>query len=353
MTKTFKQNLEFWKKEVDATLLEYWSKTGQLPIHRNTWIDGSWRETEKVVKNGGKRLRPAMLLVMYEAASGKDPREIMPVAVAMELLHNFFLIHDDIIDQDNMRHGTATLNAVYRSKAGSFGKSQASHFGDSVALLLGDRLLVESLQVVVNSKLAPEQKRLAHTEFLKMLNTTICGEMLDVMAGFPGDAKIVNEIIKNKTACYTFVTPLTLGARLGGFSEKGVNLIEKFAYQLGEIFQWQDDYLGIFGDEKKLGKPAGSDLREKKPTLLLIKTYQNLAVQEKARLLNLMGRNISPAELKKARDLIIKSGADQWLKNKIIASLGNLKRSIQKSTLPEDAKDILTGLSSRLIDRKN
>ena len=261
----------------------------------------------------------------------------MPVAVALELMHNFFLIHDDIIDEDDLRHGTATLNAVY---------------GNSIALLLGDRLIVEALQLIVNSNLPPEQKKLVHTEFLKMINITICGETLDVIASFPALDKQIEEIIKNKTAYYTFVTPLKLGAQLAGARVEEVNLIEKFAYQMGEIFQWQNDYLGIFSDEKTLGKPAGSDLREKKPTLLLMKAYQKLAVQDKARLLNLMGRNLTPTEIKKARDLIRKSGADQWLKQKIITTSNSLAKSIKNSSLVKNTKSILVELTEQLSGRK-
>jgi geranylgeranyl pyrophosphate synthase len=257
--------------------------------------------------------------------------------VTLELLHNFFLIHDDIIDGDHLRHGTATLNAIY---------------GNSVALLLGDRLIIEALQIIVSSDLPPEQKKLAHTEFFKMINTTICGEMLDVMAKFPAEEKLIKEIIKNKTAYYTFVTPLKLGAQLAGARDEEVKLIEEFAYQLGDIFQWQDDYLGIFSDEKTLGKPAGSDLREKKPTLLLMKTYQGLAVQDKARLLNLMGRNLSLAELNKARELIKKSGANQWLENKISSTSKSLAESIKKSVLSKNTQNILAGLTKLLLGRK-
>lgn len=128
--------------------------------------------------------------------------------------------------------------------------------------------------------------------------------------------------------------------------------MEEIGYKLGEIFQWQDDYLGIFAQEKVLGKPAGSDLREKKPTLLLLQTLENLASRERKLMLSLMGKQLSTGELALARDLIRKSGADAWMKSKIFYSSNKLVKFIRSSELNSEAKTTLEGLTALLIERK-
>lgn len=355
-----KQKLEFWKGQINQALDAYWKKDDCPGIYCNKDIADSWRDVGIIVKNGGKRLRPALMLMVYELSGRKDTQKIMPVALSLELLHSYFLVHDDIIDEDRLRHGTATLNDIYRTEAKKFGKGamDSAHFGESIALLLGDRLAAEAFQMVLESKLEAKVKNQITTELLKMSQTTICGQMLDVMVSFPVNGsfnklkKAVEEIIRNKTAHYSFVAPIRIGGILGNIKKNELKIMEEIGYKLGEIFQWQDDYLGMYADEKVLGKPAGSDLREKKPTLLLLKAYEKLNIQDKVRMRNLMGRNLSGAELEKAKCLITKSGADKWMVDKINNSSKNLIELIQSSEVTSKSKDIFEGLINLLVERK-
>lgn len=355
-----KQRLEFWKSQINQALVDYWDKDNSPGIYCNKTIADSWRKVGNIVKNGGKRLRPALMLIIYELSGKNETNKIMPVALSLELLHSYFLVHDDIIDEDNLRHGTVTLNELYRAGANKFGKGVADsiHFGESIALLLGDRLAAEAFQMVLESQLPARVKNQITTELLKMAQTTICGQMLDVMISFPANSsfaqlrKAVEEIIRNKTAHYSFVAPIRIGGILGNMKKKDLKIMEEIGYKLGEIFQWQDDYLGIFAEEKTLGKPAGSDLREKKPTLLLLKAYERLTIRDRIKMRNLMGRNLSPEELARARNLIIKSGADKWMLDKIRDSLKKLEALVQSSKLSLKSKAVFTGLTKLLIGRK-
>jgi len=355
-----RQKLAFWKKEIDLALEKHWRETEYLDIHKNEWIADSWEETKKIIMNGGKRLRPTLMLAIYELSGKKDVKKVIPIALALELLHNYFLVHDDIIDEDSLRHGTATLNEAYRQKADNFGRDsrEATHFGNSIALLLGDRLTVEAIQLVLESTIPTEKKIAVIRELILLVNTTICGEELDVMVYFPASKDIkstrqaVEEIIKNKTAYYSFVAPIKIGGILSDTREENLSIMKKIGLKLGEIFQWQDDYLGIFADEKTLGKPAGSDLREKKPTLLLLKTIENLSFEDKIKMRNLMGRPLSERELNKARELIQKSGAQKWMEDNINSTLKKMIASINSSRLNNDAKNFFMGLVAILINRK-
>ncbi|MFH1183060.1 MAG: polyprenyl synthetase family protein [Candidatus Moraniibacteriota bacterium] len=355
-----KQKLEFWKGQINRALAAYWERKNCPGIYCNRAIADSWRNIGKIVKSGGKRLRPALMLMIYELSGKKDAKKIMPAALSLELLHSYFLVHDDIIDEDGLRHGATTLNEIYRTDSKKFGKGviDSIHFGESIAMLLGDRLAAEAFQIVLESKLEAKVKNQITTELLEMAQITICGQMLDVMVSFPVNGgftkpkRAVKEIIRNKTAHYSFVAPIRIGGILGDIKKKDIKIMEEIGYKLGEIFQWQDDYLGIFADEKILGKPAGSDLREKKPTFLLLKTYEKLAIQDRIRLRNLMGRNLSPAELEKARKLIKKSGADKWMSDKINDSLRKLIEFIQSSELSMAGKNVFIGLTNLLIGRR-
>jgi len=355
-----KQKLEFWKSQINQALAVYWQRKNCPGIYCNRAIAESWRHAGEIVMNGGKRLRPSLMYLVYGLGDEGNPKKIMPVALALELLHSYFLVHDDIIDEDKLRHGTATLNEIYRTNSNKFGKGKIDsiHFGESIALLLGDRLAAEAFQMVLESHLEPNVKNQITTELLKMAQTTICGQMLDVMVSFPVNNNFtklkreVEEVIKNKTAHYSFVAPIRIGGILGKIEKKKVKIMEEIGYKLGEIFQWQDDYLGIFAQEKVLGKPAGSDLREKKPTLLLLQTLENLASRERKLMLSLMGKQLSTGELALARDLIRKSGADAWMKSKIFYSSNKLVKFIRSSELNSEAKTTLEGLTALLIERK-
>jgi len=356
---SFRKKTAFLKGEFENFLEDYLNRVDKEKITNHRLILDSWQETVRLLKNGGKRLRPVLMLLAYEASGKKNIKRIMPVALAIEFLHTFFLIHDDIIDNGQLRHGTPTLGEVYRKNAKIFAKEKkaASHFGNSIALLLGDRLMAEAFRVILESQFSVIQKNRILKELVEMVRVTICGETLDVMASFPENydfteiKKMTAQTTRSKTGYYTFVVPLKLGATLGNLSKNQLDVITEIGYKLGEIFQWQDDLLDIFSDLETLGKPAGADLQEKKPTLLLIYALEKLNLGDKDKLKKNMGRALTPEKLNQARQLIKKSGAEKRIKKKIDQSVKKLNRIIEFSSLSGELKNTLLETVRSLLAR--
>jgi len=273
---------------------------------------------------GGKRLRPALLVWGCGLLDGDIEKAFLPAA-AVEIYHNWTLVHDDIIDNDDFRRGVPTTHKLLESKAiESFDRAggDCRKFGSDFAILAGDIMQGWAVDMLLKSSekgvpanvvlsLAREMQTLVNREL-------ISGEALDVEFSYKSIESIssddVLEMIRMKTGvllsfCAGAGAALALGS--ADMNDERIMALSKFASLAGIAFQLRDDWLGVFGDEEKFGKPAGSDLREKKPTLLLMKTLENLSASDKAELLSYLGQdNFSASVLKNARTLIRSSGAE-------------------------------------------
>lgn len=198
---------------------------------------------------GGKRLRPILMLKVYEMFSC-DREKVMPYAVAMEMIHNFSLIHDDLpgIDNDDFRHGKPTNHKVY---------------GEATAILAGDSLLNNAYKVLLK---AEEKQMQALQEFSEAVDRMIIGEYVDTE--FEGKAiseEYLDYIHTNKTAALLKAS-IRIGAIIAKAPEKDLENLTEYAEKIGLSFQIKDDILSEEGDEKKLGKPVGNDKEKQKCT---------------------------------------------------------------------------------------
>jgi len=208
----------------------------------------------------GKALRPALCVATCRAFGGSDG-QVLPVAVAIELLHNAFLVHDDIVDGSERRRGRPTL---------------PSEFGVGLALNAGDALAVLANQILrrhaacVDAYLAD---RLLH-EFDEMALRTLEGQATEL--GWRRDRiqelepEDYLDLIVHKTCWYTTVHPLRVGALIGSAGAAGLEPMARFGFFLGAAFQIQDDLLNLLGTEREYGKEIDGDLYEGKRTLPLI-----------------------------------------------------------------------------------
>lgn len=274
---------------------------------------------------GGKRLRPALLIWSCGLLGGNTEKALLPAA-AVEIYHNWTLVHDDIIDNDDFRRGVPTTHKLLESKALSlFGRAGEDFrkFGSDFAILAGDimqgwaiNMLLKSEQESVPANvvlsLAREMQTLVNREL-------ISGEALDVEFSYKTIDSIsssdVLEMIRLKTGVllsFCAGAGAAIALETPDMNNEKIKSLSNFASLAGIAFQLRDDWLGVFGDEEKFGKPAGSDLREKKPTLLLMKALENLSATERTELIECIGpENFSPSVLEKARKLIISSGASE------------------------------------------
>ncbi len=271
---------------------------------------------------GGKRLRPAFCCWGYLAAAGGSevPAWLVRAAASLDLLHVSALVHDDVMDASDTRRGVPAahvqLAAVHASRAGRGGSDA---YGRAGAILLGDLLLMWSVELFDTCGAPPDALAAARPLLAAVRTEVTGGQYLDIAAQTrsPLDARRdpgsvlaqVRRVVEYKTARYTVVRPLQLGAALGGAGPELLDALAGFGSPLGRAFQYRDDVLGVFGDEAVTGKPAGDDLREGKLTVLVAHAMAGLAEADAVRLAALLGGPLTPAEVEQARALITRSGA--------------------------------------------
>ncbi|HZX94054.1 MAG TPA: polyprenyl synthetase family protein [Myxococcales bacterium] len=238
---------------------------------------------------GGKRLRGALVLLGHEAAGGQREAAI-DASLGLELLHAYLLIHDDFMDQDDVRRGGPTL---HRALGGD-------HLGASLALLCGS--LCESWAYQLFGGASPLVAR--------TVEQVILGQMADLRAprGRELGEREILDVQRAKTGTYTFELPLHLGATLAGAGRPVLDALSAYARPLGMAFQIADDLLGTFGEPEQTGKPNASDLREGKRTLLVARALEKAAPADAARLRAGLGR--PDADVEELRDILRRSGAE-------------------------------------------
>lgn len=281
-----------------------------------------WSTIETLFLSGGKRLRPYITMLSYQAYSrSSDVSTIVPAASAQELLHLAMLIHDDIIDRDYIRYGVRNVSGQYDEiYSSSLGDSpNRRHFADSAALLAGDLLLSDSYLLTAQCDIEPLLLLKAQRILNGSVFSVVGGELLDTESAFTAHGQqLPLEVARLKTASYSFIGPLTMGAVLAGASESEIAALSRLGELTGIAYQLQDDILGVFGDEAKTGKSSSSDITEGKYTHLIELFYGIASDQMKQRYESLAGSSaITEAELKEVRDLLTSSGAKSMLIDRI------------------------------------
>lgn len=202
--------------------------------------------------NGGKRLRGCLLLASCEMAGG-DPQEALPFAAALEMIHAYSLIHDDLpaMDNDTLRRGKPTNHVV---------------FGEALAILAGDGLLTHAFEIMASSAHSRAFPALREIAAAAGVGGMLAGQTLDVtMEGAEPNMELVQLIHSGKTAAL-LTAPVTAGLILGGARDPFVEAGRKYGYHLGMAFQIVDDLLDLEGDPVLMGKTLGKDAQEGKQT---------------------------------------------------------------------------------------
>ena len=262
-----------------------------------------YEPNEYFIKMGGKRIRPVLCLMGNELFDEINP-DAWHLATAIELFHNFTLIHDDIMDLAPLRRGMETVPAK---------------FGNSTALLAGDVMLVTAYEYL--NKISPVYLQ----TILRLFNATakeVCeGQQydMDFAKAETVGLKDYFKMIELKTSV-SLAASLKTGAILGGAGERNQNLLYEFGKKLGISFQVQDDYLDAFGDPEKFGKQVGGDILSNKKTFLLIHAFETAPDSSKKELKKLLENN-SPGKVEKVLQIFHECKVDEWalqLKNKYL-----------------------------------
>lgn len=250
--------------------------------HRLVEIDGELHEVadaiEAFVLGGGKRIRPAFAYWGFRGADGKDDDSLVKAVASLELLQASALIHDDLMDDSDTRRGEPSIHRKFESKHQEIGWAGDSHqFGSCSAILLGDLCMTWSDEMFTSAGMHPESIQAAREDFDAMRTEVCAGQYLDVLNQVKRDISVERalKVAQYKSAKYTIERPLLMGAALAGGSQKLREVYSGYGLPLGEAFQLRDDVLGVYGDPKQTGKPAGDDLREGKHTYLIACAYRS------------------------------------------------------------------------------
>jgi geranylgeranyl diphosphate synthase, type I len=326
------------------------------------------------VQQRGKGLRPALLLLSCGALGG-DEEQAVPAAAAVEIFHIWTLVHDDFIDRDATRRGSPTVHAEFSDLAESqsgLSRQDATHYGASVAILAGDLqqswsygLLCELVDRGVPADLVVELVRRMATRLTPQLME---GEMLDVQYSLPnsratggvGEVALVPSsteilaMLEKKTGAlleYAAWAGARLGAAGSGMSPVHAESVADFARMAGLAFQLHDDVLGITADERELGKPVGSDIREGKHTYLVSLTIERATPMQREALFTALGnRSATPTQVADAVGAIQAAGALEATANLANSYIDTAVRSLD--LLPASAqRDLLRAWALYLLAR--
>ena len=314
-------------------------------------LAGPFAEIGRMVRSGGKRLRPAFCFWGFVGAGGApDDERVLDAGAAFELMHAFALFHDDVMDDSSHRRGAPTTHAVYADehrRSGWAGESR--RFGEGVAILVGDLAFVLADQLMVGSP--PEVWELWN-ELRIELNV---GQFLDILGSVQRDRRLpkAERIARYKSGKYTIERPLHVGALLAASDRRDELLPALSAYglPLGDAFQMRDDVIGAFGDSSLTGKPVGDDLREGKPTPLLARAMARADAAQRDVLERVGARGLDADEIAAIQRVIVDTGALVELEARIGDLADQAVAALDRADITEDARHELTELAAYVVGR--
>ncbi len=351
-----KKELSIFKEEFDIVLEKFFNDIIEESKKKDNLIVGALKHVKRITMSGGKRLRPALMFYGYMGVGGDRRKEILQASISVELIHTFLLIHDDIIDRDNKRHGVMTTHLKYENMHKSlFWNDSSEHFGTAMAIIIGDMVAALGNQALYCSKFKADILIKALRKLQEVVANTVIGEAKDVLISFRGDAteKEILDVCNLKTAKYTIESPLQLGAILANADEELLRQISKLAIPMGIAFQIQDDILGVFGSEKKIGKPVGSDIAEGKQTIL-VSQVRKMGDKDQVREINsMLGKSkITIDEVEKFRNIIIETGSLDYAKDLVKKYIKKSKEEILKVDLNKKSREFLMGIADYMMERE-
>lgn len=334
----YSPDLDELRETVDDQLIRFLQDIG-------TEVGGSeplLEEIATLLRAGGKRFRPAFCYWGYRAARGTHSEEIVKVSAALELLHTFALVHDDIMDASEERRGLPTVHVK---------------LGIGTALLVGDLALVLADDLFMRSGFEPAALKRAFESYSRMRKQVIVGQHMEL--GLTGRTEVdedeIRLVARMKSGRYSIKEPLLIGASLGSESTQVTPVLNEFGELLGEAFQIRDDLLGTFGHRAEVGKPVDSDIREGKKNIVFARTVRLLEGPEKEFFLSHWGggEDLSDEDIDRIKELIVASGGLTATEHLLEALNGKAMTALEHVDLNSEARAALTALAIRATSRSS
>lgn len=340
----FQTHLKASAVQIDKLLEKYLNKNLKEAVGLDANFSPYYQAFIEANK-GGKRLRGYLVNLGYEIFSKKQNTEILKISVAFELFQTAVLAHDDIIDQSLTRRNSPTLHI----------KLGGDHHAISQTICLGDLGFFQAVKIISETNFSDLQKNQAINLFSQMSINTIYGEILDIELPFLNQ-KITEEkvitVSRLKTAYYSLVYPLKIGAVIAGADSANLDALKVFGENLGIAYQIKDDILGLFGDEKDIGKSVTSDAEEGKATLLYLHALKKSNKSQKEILKKYYGKKkLSGLEMNKLKKVFLDTGALEYSEKKAQEYVTKSIQVIPKITKNKKMQNLLTELADFLINR--
>lgn len=321
------------------------------PAHARLW-DALAAATE-----GGKRFRPLLVIAAHDALGGTRSSAAVAVGTAVELLHTAFIIHDDVIDGDDLRRGRPNVSGTFNAYALDHGATpdDAGDLGRAAGILAGDLALAAAIRTVATCGAPGEVVHQLLDHFDAALHTTAAGELADVSLSLRAGAASLSESLtmaEQKTSAYSFALPLQAGALLAGADEVSVSRLGEAGRVLGIAFQLLDDVLGVFGDPSRTGKSATTDLRTRKQTPLLTHARSTPEWEE---IRAHVGRDLTETELTDVRRLLTESGSRRFVEELAETHLSSARAALEQLGVPHEVLETVatqTAVLAALGDRE-
>lgn len=341
------------------------------------------RTAADLVLMGGKRLRPTFAYWGWRGVVGPhEPVEpIVPALGALELMHTFALVHDDVMDESATRRGRPTAHRIFAAQHDSANRlGDAARFGSTAAVLVGDLCLVWADQLLARTPVSTGVLLAVRACYDRMRVEAVAGQYLDVLGEAEPAAWSIDRallVARYKTASYTVKRPLQFGAALAGTEPHrnpwpNTNATDlaysRYGDAVGEAFQLCDDILGVFGDPTVTGKPAGDDLRTGKPTALLMLALQLATPAQRAELDRGPAGAVNPAvgsgghdprpvadahpvDVGRLADVIAETGAVNHVEALIKQRVAEGIDALSEAPIHDEARRALTELAVAATDR--
>jgi len=321
----------------------------------NSWGEDAIRRLTPFIKSG-KMLRSGLVCLGYTMSGRKVSSAIIPAAAAVEFFQTALLIHDDIIDRDNIRRGLPSLFFQYAQLGEKEGLSDPTHFGEGMGICLGDIAFFLAFELFSDLKSPKSVKE----DIVRLWSRELCyvglAQMQDLYFGETTKeiaAEDILQLFHYKTARYSFSVPLKTGSMLGGAKPAVLSGLERCGHGLGLLFQLKDDELGLYGTEKEIGKPVGSDLRECKKTLHYYHLAQRASVKDRRRYEIICGNaDLSLEMVQEVRDMMAKYDIDGIIRHKMNELGEKVQGEIGGLDIPEKSRDIFIGLLEYSLKRR-
>lgn len=339
------------KNKIEKELRAYINSMGRL-YALNKLSPILFKNIKEFICRDGKRVRPILFCIGYLGFSKKTPFGLYRSALALELLHDFMLVHDDIIDKSDKRRGKPSMHASLKNSLKQNKKIKFN--GEDLAIVAGDVMYAMALDAFLAVKENAQRKEASLKKLISAALYTGSGEFIELLLGIKPIEKVTQQdiykIYDYKTANYTFASPLTMGATLAGAKPDQIKKLYSYGMLLGRAFQIKDDIIGTFATIKEIGKSNLTDIKEAKRTILVWYAFNHANKKDKLVIKKIMeNKTTQDTELIKMRSIITATGSLAYAQKQIKYLCTQAQDQIQDLKMDRKYKEALNNFSEKIF----